>query len=115
MLSSLTRTLSPACTSLAAIALSCALIFNSAPAAAAGAGFIGTWKNVKYPKETLTISKEGKRLSIVEMRANMRGGYMAMAPIPADVKDDAAVVNPFLRGVLRENGNLLYGNEEYTR
>lgn len=71
--------------------------------------YVGTWHRVKYPKETLTVSKEGGGKLTFRPNDNTSG-----EPSVGELIGDQVVFGATTAS-LRQNGNLVFEGREYTK
>lgn len=71
--------------------------------------FVGQWRRAKYPKETLTVTKDGRRLVFVAH------DYTSKEPRIGELKSGVVTFGALSSASLRENGNLIVDGREYTK
>ncbi|WP_143684567.1 hypothetical protein [Variovorax sp. KK3] len=72
--------------------------------------FIGTWHRVKYPTETVTVTKKAERTLVFVAR-----DYTSGEPLVGKLIGDQVVIDAMTTATLRANGNLVYAGREYIR
>ena len=72
--------------------------------------FVGTWHRVRYPKETLTVTKEADGTLVF-----LTQDYTSGQPLVGKLVGDQVVIDANTTAALRANGNLVYAGREYIR